>query len=148
MDFKIGQKLILLQQRQLIDLAAEVLGLCAEDGIAGRGHQGDVAGIDEAGGEDRQRGFGADGVDDLRLSGSIPSTPQTFFIHRAAACLKACRRCRRSCDFRVLAAAVARAWMQSGNAISSGSPTPMSISSAPGLAARAERLARLIFSNL
>ena len=45
---EVGKEAVLLQQRQLVDLAAVVLRVRAGDRVAGHGHQRDVAGVDEA----------------------------------------------------------------------------------------------------
>ena len=66
---QIGQELVLLQQGKIENLAAVILAVSSEDGVSGRGHQGDIAGIDEASREDGQRGLGADGVDDVGVPG-------------------------------------------------------------------------------
>ena len=63
---QVGIEAVLLQQRQLVDLAAVIARVRAGDGIAGHGHQRDVAGIDEHGRQHRQGRLGADGVIDLR----------------------------------------------------------------------------------
>ena len=60
-----GKKPLLLEQRQIVDLAAVIFGVRAGDGVAGHGHEGDVAGIDEAGRQHGQGGLGADGVVDF-----------------------------------------------------------------------------------
>ena len=63
---QIGIEAVLLAQRQIVDFAAVVGGVRAGDGIAGHGHQRDVAGIDEHGRQHGQGRLGADGVVDLR----------------------------------------------------------------------------------
>src|SRR5262249_20843555 len=64
---KIGIKAILFAQRQVVDFAAVVLRVRAGDGVAGDGHERNVAGVNEAGRQHGQGGLGADGVIDLRL---------------------------------------------------------------------------------
>lgn len=66
-DAEIGQELIFFQKREIENLAAVILAVGPEDRVSGRGHEGHVAGVDEAGREDRQGGLGADGVNDLRV---------------------------------------------------------------------------------
>ena len=66
MAVEIGKEAVLLAERQVVDLAAVVFGVRAGDGIAGHGHERDVAGIDEAGRQHGQGGLGADGVVDFR----------------------------------------------------------------------------------
>src|SRR5207244_4156337 len=62
---QVGVEAVLLAQRQPVDLAAVVGGVGAGDGVAGHGHQGDVAGVDEAGRQHGQGRLGADAVVDL-----------------------------------------------------------------------------------
>ena len=64
---EVGQESVFLKERELHDFAAEVFGPGAEHAVAGDGQDGDVAGIDEAGREEREGGFAADGVNDLRV---------------------------------------------------------------------------------
>jgi len=83
----------------------------------------------------------------ISVSGSS-STPNTAFMYPAAAFLKSGPPLSAYPRFAGFFAAAYSASTTSGNAMSSGSPTPMSMSSTSGLAALAARLALLIFSNL
>ena len=140
---QVRQELVLLQQRDVVDLAAVILRVGAEDGIARRGHQRDVAGIDEA------RRAGSTGPPWSRSSGRPASRDRCRRRRRRSSSTgprPACtarRRCRRSRGCPVAARPCAAPRRTSGNAISSGSPTPMSISSAPGCAARRGALGAL-----
>ena len=62
---EIGQEIVLLEQRQIVDGAAQVFRVRAVDRITGRGHQRDVAGIDKAVRQDGQRALVADGMHDF-----------------------------------------------------------------------------------
>ncbi len=64
---RMGQEPVFLEERELHDFAAEVFGPGAEHAVAGDGQDGDVAGVDEAGREEREGGLAADGVNDLRV---------------------------------------------------------------------------------
>ena len=48
-----------------MDDPAIVGGVGAEDGVAGRGHENHVPGVNQRGGQDREGGFAPDGVADL-----------------------------------------------------------------------------------
>ena len=49
---QVGQEVVFAAQRKVVDEPSVVAGVSAEDGVAGRGHQHIVAGIDEGGGQD------------------------------------------------------------------------------------------------
>jgi hypothetical protein len=65
--FQVGQEVVFLEQRQVVDDSAVILRVGAEDRVARYGHQDHVARIDQRGGQDGKRRLAADGVDDLRL---------------------------------------------------------------------------------
>lgn len=48
---QVGQEVVFAAQRKVVNEASVVAGVSAEDGVAGRGHQHIVAGIDEGGGQ-------------------------------------------------------------------------------------------------
>ena len=62
---EIGEEIVFGGEREFVDDAAVVAGVGAGDGIAGDGHQRDVARVDEAGGEHREGGLRADAVADF-----------------------------------------------------------------------------------
>lgn len=62
---QVGQEVVFAAQGKVVDEASVVAGVSAEDGVAGRGHQHVVAGIDEGGGQDGEGGFASDGVQDF-----------------------------------------------------------------------------------
>src|SRR5205085_5543199 len=62
---QVGVEAVLGPQGQVVDLTAVVAGVGAGHGVAGHGHEGDVAGVDEGGREHGQGRLGTDGVVDL-----------------------------------------------------------------------------------
>ena len=64
---QIRQVAVFLQQGQIDHFAAQILGPGAHNGVAGDGQQSDVAGVDEAAGEQGEGGFAADGVADFGI---------------------------------------------------------------------------------
>ncbi len=64
---EVGEVAVLAGEGEIMDKAAVVFGVGAEDGIARGGHEGNVAGVDESGGEDAEGGFAADGVAEVKV---------------------------------------------------------------------------------
>ena len=62
---EVGQEIVFRQKRQVDHLAAQALGGRAHDRVAGHGHDGDVAGVDEGQRQQGQDRLGADAVDHL-----------------------------------------------------------------------------------
>ena len=62
---EVREEVVLREERDGDDGAAEVAGVGREDGVAGGRREDRVAGVDEAVGEHREGGLGADGVVDL-----------------------------------------------------------------------------------
>ncbi|OPZ07481.1 MAG: hypothetical protein BWZ08_01836 [candidate division BRC1 bacterium ADurb.BinA292] len=62
---QIDQVVVGRLERGVIYLATEIAGPGAGDGVAGDGHDAEVAGVDEHAGEEGEGGFGADAVIDL-----------------------------------------------------------------------------------
>ena len=84
---QVGIEAVLFVQRQIVDLAAVIFGVRAGDGIAGHGHQGDVAGLMKQAGSMARAGLEPMAWL-ISVSGSSV-TPKTFFMNSAAASLKA-----------------------------------------------------------
>ena len=64
---QVRQVAVFFQQGKIDHFAAQILGPGAHDRITRNGQQSDVAGIDEAAGEQGKRGFAADGVADFGI---------------------------------------------------------------------------------
>ena len=79
---EIGQKTVLLKQRQLDHASAKVFGPCPEHGIAGNRNQRDVAGVDEAGGQKRERGFASDRVADFTVGIKLDTVKRLHVARR------------------------------------------------------------------
>lgn len=75
---EVGKVVVLFGKWEVVDLAAVVAGMGTEDGIAGGGHEGDVAGVDEGGRQDGKGGLGADGVDDVGVGVNVGDAADVF----------------------------------------------------------------------
>ncbi len=77
---EIGEEVVLGREWELVHDAAVVAGVCAGDGVAGDGHQRDVARIDEAGWQHSEGIFGADARADF---GRRVEVDAVFALHEA-----------------------------------------------------------------
>lgn len=77
---QVGQEMVFPTQGKVVDEASVVAGVSAEDGIAGRGHQHVVAGVDEGGGQDGEGGFASDGMQDFGFWIDIGNAADFFEI--------------------------------------------------------------------
>ena len=77
---QVGQEVVFAAQWKVVDEASIVAGVSAEDGVAGRGHQYVVAGIDEGSGQDGEGGLASDGVQDFGFRIDVGNAANFFEI--------------------------------------------------------------------